>query len=120
MKKFTLLTAAILFALAAGVSRASDDAKPATDALATTPVVTTTIDTTAPVDPAFASLDKDGDGSLLQADIPAGHDLSTDLFAAFDTNKDDRLSSDEYAIYAGGGTDADAMEEDEAEAEEAE
>ncbi len=52
------------------------------------------------VDTSFAALDRNGDGVLVQDEFPAGHDLATDLFSAFDTDNDQRLTPAEYRLYA--------------------
>lgn len=115
MNQLTALSAATLFALAAGVS-AGEQAKPAAGASIAPTVAIAAVEAAKP-DAGFAALDKDGDASLLQTDFPTAHDLSTDLFAAFDTDKDQRLSSAEYVVYSGGRADDDSAEDEEEEAE---
>ena len=115
MNKLTVMTAAALFGLAAAAGATEQPNKPMTERATTPPVVDTATNTSVAIDPRFTALDRDGDGSLLQGDLPADHDLSTDLFASFDTDKDQRLSSAEFGVYAG-SNDAD-MEEEEEEAE---
>lgn len=114
-QRWTVLTAATLFGLSAGIG-AAEQPRTTTTASVATPLVSTTATKSLAIDPRFAALDKDGDASLLQSDIPAGHDLSTDLFASFDTDQDQRISSAEFAVYAGGNDDG-MVEEDEEEAE---
>ncbi len=109
-KSFSVLAAATMFGLVAGIG-ATEAAKSATGTVAAAPVA----QSAASVDPRFAVLDTDGDGSLLQGELPAGHDLGTDLFAAFDTNQDLRISSAEFAVYAGGSNDAVEGDEEESE-----
>lgn len=107
MKALTTLAAATLFGIAASAVAAAEAQQVTTKAATST---------SRSVDPRFAAMDKDGDGSLLQGDMPAGHDLGTDLFAAFDIDKDQRISSAEFAIYAGGPDDsAEGDEEEEGE-----
>lgn len=48
----------------------------------------------------FEDLDKDGDGSITQADVPADHELATS-FASYDTDKDTKLSRAEFDAYTG-------------------
>ncbi len=119
LHKLGVLTAATLFGLAVSTgASATEQTKPLADTATNPAVVDTAPNTSVSIDPRFTVLDKDGDGSLLQSDVPASHDLGTDLFAAFDTDKDQRLSSAEFAVYAG-SNDA-AVEEEEEEEEEAE
>ena len=114
MNQLTALSLTTLFALAASAA-AAEQSKPALSRSTTPPVVEANVGVA--VDPGFSALDKDGDASLLQTDFPTSHDLSTDLFAAFDTNSDQRLSSAEYAVYSGGRAEDDSAEDEEEEAE---
>lgn len=111
MKALTPLAAATLLGIAASAAAAAEPQKAAVDAA---PASATHASSS--IDPRFAAMDKDGDGSLLQGDMPAGHDLGTDLFSAFDIDKDQRISRAEFAVYAGGPDDsAEGEEEEEAE-----
>jgi len=112
MNPLTALSVTTLFALAASAA-AAEQSKPALARSTTPPVVEATAKVGVAVDPGFSALDKDGDASLLQTDFPTAHDLSTDLFAAFDTNSDQRLSSAEYAVYSGGRAGDDSADDEE-------
>ncbi len=48
----------------------------------------------------FESLDKNSDGFVERADIPADHDLAN-LFASYDMDRDNRLSATEFDRYLG-------------------
>lgn len=48
----------------------------------------------------FESLDKNNDGYVERTDIPADHDLAN-LFASYDMDQDNRLSSVEFDRYLG-------------------
>lgn len=117
MNSLTSLAASTLLCIAASAG-AADSAQPINDKATAAPVTLASASLkSVPIDPRFAAMDKDGDGSLLQGDFPAGHDLGTDLFASFDTDSDQRMSRAEFTVYAGGNVSDAASEEEEEEAE---
>lgn len=110
MAKFTTTAIAALALALSGAAFAQEQTEPAAEQqppVAQEPAVTDPAATPAPAVDSMAStelkfeeLDKDGDGSIAQSDVPADSELATS-FATHDTDKDSKLSKIEFDAYQG-------------------
>ena len=82
-------------ALALSASASALEAVPPTD-----PVPDPALQAELNADPGFVELDKDMDGFIDKAEVPAEHSLALE-FAAADSNRDSRLDRIEFDAYVG-------------------
>ena len=82
-------------ALALSASASAQEAVPPTD-----PVPDPALQAELNADPGFEDLDKDKDGFVAKAEVPAEHSLSLE-FATADSNRDSRLDRIEFDAYVG-------------------